>query len=757
MQANRNSDYGAHLANDKGAGSVTLTDASFDRNGDTGLVILTTGAITWENGSANENGGFGADLSNSDGIGKAVSITNVTASWNNSTGLYILSNGVVTVTDSQADTNSLNYYDIQDADYWIDNLSNDQVWFYDGTSGEKVTIQVDSLRVTPKITVTFSGNEVTLTSDVPGEWYFTPVDTGTYQILVEAADNWNGYEYEIKLYEGDTEPTWGDPFENPANGIYVDNRGGIGGVTISNAYSRWNSNNSGTDVVIHSQGAVTLKNMDLNDSGEGGLWVDNTKDGAGASSVTLTNVNFNVNDGDAAYILTEGAVTVNSSNSGSNMGGGFYVDNTHESAISPITFTNVSVDGYFGRDLGFTYPGIYLRSNGAVTFTNVNSSQFGGNGIDIDADGAVKFTEVGADSNLGYGARVITLSTFTIVGSPTGFSWFNNNLLDGLDVDAVGAISITKVYAGNNGFDRDTGDYAESAIGIRLISSNMFGTAPISLTNVTSNHNTADGLRIETLGAVTINTLTMNDNINYGISIDQSNALDSSKAITLNLVTVNNNGFDSSYTNGWDGLYVLAKGSITVNTLIALNNAATGAVLINDDGTGAVTMLNTLGNKYNVVVGNGRGYNGDQSHTGLFIRSKGAVTINQLETIFNTGDGLDVYNENATLKPAVKLTNVISRGNLVGMFVRSTGVVTIDKSWATDNGQDGISVHTNNHVNILNTASLMNNWTGIWVESDSGKWKLTLTGSAWFGNLRNDPDPADRNLLLWGDWDPIVY
>jgi hypothetical protein len=764
VQATRNSDWGARLANEIGTGSVTLTDAYFDENIEnrlSGLKVTSAGAITWKNGTANNNGDYGAYLDNSYGLGKSVSVTNVTTSWNIKTGLYVLSKGVVTITDSQADTNSVRYDSISYGDWWSDNLSDGQLWNFSGSNGDKVTIEVNSLRFNPRVYVTDSaGTEIIRGEGVDGslELNLTLTADDDYQIVVEAANNWNGYKYDIKFYSDVVgEPTIINHMSS-ANGIYVDNRSGTGGVTITNTGGRWNSNNSGTDVVIHSQGAVTLKNMDLNDSGEGGLWVDNTKVGAGASSVTLTNVNFNVNDGDAAYILTEGAVTVNSSNSGSNMGGGFYVDNTHESTVSPITFSNVSVDGYFGRHLGFTDPGIFLRSNGAVTFTNVNSSQFGGNGIDIDANGAVKFTEVGADSNLGYGARVITLSTFTIVGSPTGFSWFNNNLLDGLDVDAVGAISITKVYTGNNGFDWETGDYAESANGIRLISSNTLGTAPISLTNVTSNHNTADGLRILTLGAVTFNTLTMNDNIKFGIYLDQTGALDSTKAITLNLVTVNNNGFDSGYTNGWDGLYVLANGSITVNTLIALNNAGTGAALINDYGTGSVTMLNTLGNKYNVVVGNGRGYNGDQKHTGMLISSKGAVTINQLETIYNTGDGLVVYNDTtATIKPAVKLTNVISRFNLVGVYVYSTGVVTIDKSWATNNGEDGISVHTNNHVNILNTASLMNNWTGIWVESDSGKWKLTLTGSAWFGNLRNDPDPDDRNLLRWGDWDPIVY
>ena len=66
--------------------------------------------------------------------------------------------------------------------------------------------------------------------------------------------------------------------ESDANGIFVDNSTGLNaGVTIlNNGDSRWNSNNSGTDVVILSSGAVALTKVDMTDSGLGGLYVDNT-------------------------------------------------------------------------------------------------------------------------------------------------------------------------------------------------------------------------------------------------------------------------------------------------------------------------------------------------------------------------------------------------------------------------------------------------------------------------------------------------
>ena len=43
------------------------------------------------------------------------------------------------------------------------------------------------------------------------EWYFIPVeDDLIYEILVDAADSWNGNGYEIRLYEGE-HPRIGEP------------------------------------------------------------------------------------------------------------------------------------------------------------------------------------------------------------------------------------------------------------------------------------------------------------------------------------------------------------------------------------------------------------------------------------------------------------------------------------------------------------------------------------------------------------------
>ena len=166
-----------------------------------------------------------------------MSVTNVTASWNIKTGLYVLSKGVVTITDTQADTNSVRYDSIDYGDWWSDNLSDGQLWNFSGLTGDKVTIEVNSLRFNPRVYVTYSeGTEIIRGEGVDGslELNFTLAADGEYQIVLEAVNNWNGYEYDIKFYTDIVGEPTSINHVSSANGIYVDNRGGTGGVTITN-------------------------------------------------------------------------------------------------------------------------------------------------------------------------------------------------------------------------------------------------------------------------------------------------------------------------------------------------------------------------------------------------------------------------------------------------------------------------------------------------------------------------------------------
>jgi hypothetical protein len=813
LQASGNNGYGGLLDNcaydfllDKclGSGSVTLTDTYFDRNANDGLDVKSAGVLSWKNGSASNNGGFGAYLDNYAGIGKAVTVSNVNnASWNFKTGLRIISRGVVTITDTQADTNSMNKHAIADGEWWKDNLSDGQVWFYEGTKDVKATILVDSSRFMYRITVKDSnGDDVSLSSDVAGEWYFTPVDNLIYEILVEEVDNWNGNGYEIRLYEGDTPPDWGTitPSDDPANGIFVDNSKGTNtGVTISNASNRWNSNNSGTDVEVYSSGLITLKGMELNDSGAGGLIAINSGATVGTPGVTLTNVNFYVDDGGVesileggspvdelvtAYIATKGPVTVKTSNLNSNFGYGYYVDNySFGSALSPITFTDVSVDGGWGQSLGFENPGITLLSRGAVTLTNVSSDNNFGDGINIHTQGAVIFKGAWANNNWGevgsgkgYGAYVVTsMGTFTLNAPSSGINGFSENDLDGLYVEAGGRIILTRIFANGNGWQDEYGVIQTEGNGITLDSTNDLGTAPITLTEVTTNGNTQYGLDLYTKSAVTVSNLQSNDNIEYGVFIDQSDATDSLKPIILNKITASNNGMD--------GIHVDSMGSIMTNGIRAYSNEHSGMVLDNayTNSAGTITILNSLGR--NMIYVNGQsctsgGCTPNTDAAGVKLLSNGAVTVVQLESGYNYGQGLWVDNSGsaAQIKPAVTLNSILTRGNFYngsgvevdnrenwghGMVVKSSGVITINNSWSVSNQGDGLRITSNANVFINNSTFIGNNNAGIWTADSTGTPTLKLTGTTWFGNLRHfspipglDVPTGDRNLWLGTGWAP---
>jgi putative surface-exposed virulence protein len=738
-----NSDTGADLENTFGTGGITINNGYFDGN-TTGLYVDTTGAVIWKNGSASGNANYGASIGNDYPLiaAKPVTITNVIADNNSETGLTIISKGAVLLTNVEACNNSANYYYLNYGDDWTDNLTDDQNWIFDGSDGDSITVNVNSYKFTPAIWITDGdGNyvtdsyvegadgEVTLTLDLTAN--------GTYYIHVSAlqwngveyVQAWNGNSYEISLVEGTGTVVY--TYSSAASGVYVDNRDGTNAaVTFTNTGHPWNSNNSGTDVEIRSKGVVTVTNMDLNDSGENGLFINNSSSTT-TPGVNLTNVNFYNNDITAAHVITKGAVTVkdNYVSSNNSAGYGYYIDNSLGTTPTAITFTNVEVNSN-GED------GIYLRSNGLVTLANVSSNYNGGSGIDIATDGAVIFTGVWARVNNEFGAYVVNPVSFTLNKPTSGFNSFSGNVLTGLYIETNGKVTITNTYAQNNGWwdydsDTDTWYTITDAVGIDINVTNPLGTSPVVITNAFIDKNTLTGLYINTSGAVTVNKLTSNNNFNDGLFIDQISAPTSLFPILLSNIDVEGN---------WqNGLSVEAKGNVTLSKFVASSNSENGVYINNTYGTGSVTILNPVGgNPFNWAMFN--------AGRGVDIRSNGAVTVTGAEFLANGQSGLWVDNSGSPTSTLVTLTGITSRGNGgEGILVFSDGIVTINNAWAVSNHGDGILVFTTKNVFINNSSAINNDWAGMWIDlTPSGN--LTLTGCSWFGNLRN---PLSNSVNLY--------
>ncbi|NTW08114.1 MAG: hypothetical protein HGA28_00920 [Anaerolineaceae bacterium] len=682
FQASDNGLDGIYIHALAGTGAVTLTGTANYRenlvdNGSQGLVINAKGNITISKIDASRNESNGATLVNHDGIGN-VTLTDAYFDRNGENGLHLSTKGTASWKNGSAS----------------DNFSSGASIFNQGI-GKAVTIT----------NVNYSGNGLT-------GIYVISKGAVTMSDVESSNNSANGYEAEYGEWWKDNlsvDQVWTfDGLAGEDITVEVTSSHFLPVVSISNP----SGSQIGTCSDDDEDGSLTCSITDLGEDGVYQIMIGSLDD---------------VNSGAYEMKLYEGTVPSTWTNMES-LANGIHVDN-HEGtgAVSISNKANRVVENNAAT-------GVLLISHGAITLTNVISDENGNAGIDIDTSGAVKFTQVSAYSNIGSGASVITPGTFTILASTTDSSWFTRNSSTGLYVKAGGAISISKVVAGENG-----------GYGIDLWSTNASGTAPITLSNVTSHGNSGIGLNILTKGAVTGTTLTVNFNDEYGMYLDQTEALDSSKAIILNLVSASNNYYD--------GVYVNAMGSITTNTIWAmwngLSGSGTGVGLVNrnPNSTGSVTMLNSLGYKTNFMIRN--------ADSGVYISSFGTVNISQLESIWNSGDGLDIVNANTTLKPAVTLNNVITRNNHIGIDLESSGVVTINTSWSTNNSEDGIRLLVSNNVNILNTASTMNRFSGIWANNNGiGTLTLKLTGSAWFGNNRADLGYA--NLARTGNW-TIVY
>ena len=310
-------------------------------------------------------------------------------------------------------------------------------------------------------------------------------------------------------------------------------------------------------------------------------------------------------------------------------------------------------------------------------------------------------------------------------------------LLDGTVFTNLGALTIQGGWDGNTG-------------GTNIIGTSTFDGVSMAITNwggqVTINDlifNTPDeGLAIDTSGAVSLNNVNVNNSVySDGITIEAdgdvnlSNVESSSNAfngvtitsggsVSVENSTFENNSFSgaeidsggttnvqnstfSSNTNG-GGLYIESVDSITLNSVTASNNGFTGALLISD-------------NDVNVFNSTFNGNNGTSFSTGLEIDSLGTVTLSSVTASNNPGEGIAIY-----AGSNVYLTNVTSTNNgWDGTYVAGDCItVYVDGGSYTDNGfgqSDGFGMYMETgEVSLSGSPLFSNNYSGnLFVDPDA--------------------------------------
>ncbi len=550
---------------------MAITNSSFDSNsGNEALLIDSGGSVTLNGVSAsNNNAGDGANIFtvkgvtvrnsvftyNHDGIISnligdglvilpgskgAILIENSDFSNNQETGLLVNVDGSVTLKNLQISYNQYN-------GAWIDNCGSYAPCSF---SASPVTLNNVSITGSRRPLFVFSNGNINLTGVTT--WYAS-----------------TDHNAELRN-EYATAPR-----------------------TVSVTNSDFSYGNGGSGLYIISRGAVSLNKVTSTSSTNGnGVFIDNR---SGTAGVTLTNTlgnsKMDSNYFDGLFILSDGAISVTGVDAANN--GGHNINLDTSSGSGSVSLASTISNGSQTTD------GIQIISGGAITLKNVESSS----------------------NNFGRGA----LLDNSLAASPSGVtvnsSTFSYNFGAGLEVSTRGSVVINGITANSNA---NTSDGA-------LITTTA-GSGNVSVTNGVFNINTQNGLKIDTLGTITLSKITANYNALAGVD------LLGNKPITIT-------GMDVSY-NVIQGLKVVSNGAVKITDLTAKQmSGGTNAVYI--ETAGGVTLaatgsfINSISNNYN---------------NGLTILSGGAISLKNLTADWNA-NGYGANLDNSSSSASVTIIN----------------------------------------------------------------------------------------------------
>lgn len=514
LNASYNGEHGVFVYNAYLTKSITLKGAStFNGNGNvtgTGLILVSYGAIITNGITASNNIEAGAILDNCVfGNCDAPTAQPITMNGNNSFdfngiegGLAVTSRGAITINNLTAT------YNLGDGAY-VDNL-----W----------TNAVGALTIKGFVNASYnSGNGLDI---------FSNGAITLANITANFNDDGTGQGY----------------------GASIDNYGYLAPANVTITGTNSFNLNGDTGLYIQSMGAVTLYNLTANYNGDAGgdhgVHIINDLGGLLVRPVTILGTNmFNGNVGSGLEIQSLGAIKVNNVMASYNSNGyGASLVNGLASFSQPVTITGYGI--FTGNSSG----GLYVDTNGNATFANINANENSGGGAYIVA------------------INNLTLTTFANVIF-TGVNTFNNNTGgDGLNVNTDGAITISNITANANQYYGAYLDNLGNANGIKAITlsgTNMF------------NSNEEEGLYIQASGNVTLTRITANNNNDTVVGAPQSAGVYVYSSLGNILLTCgsmyNNEGYGYDLNVAGIGKTITLKGVFTFGN--PLGNDAPAAII----------------------------------------------------------------------------------------------------------------------------------------------------------------------------------
>jgi putative surface-exposed virulence protein len=727
LTASGNGSYGAFVNNSYGtfAPDVLLTGAStFNDNGNTGLYVDSYGVITAANLMANRNGGttfgFGAFLTNQDATSaKSISLTGSNAFQGNWSGnLYLQSEGAISASN---------------------------VTSIGSGAGIGATLYNSTAPTPQKVTLTGTS---TFDDNYNHGLEIESLGAISASNLRASGNGTGGYGHGVFLHNYNSDAA--QPVTLTGNGLF--------------------SENNYHGLIVQSKGAITAANLTAQGNGGTGAYLNNSSWLAPDDSpqkITLTGANLLSGNYDTNLLVESmGAISVSSlTASGSTHGYGASLRNSLGDPSVPqnLTLSGTStIDDNYGT-------GLLIYSLGAVTLGSISASSNGiasgsGDGISVDNGngmlprgitlsgtyqihgnedtglllrslGAIKVNNVTSSGN---GHRGLYLFN-GIAGAAggialTGSTTLEDNARDGLYAYSYGAITAANLTATDNG---DTTGY-----GAMLINSAGAGTVKLTGTNVFSG-NYSGGLYIESLGAISLSSLTASSNT-HGKGVEASNSYNPPIATSPGITLSGTNVFND---NNNEGLYLSTYGAITASNVTASRNgvlSGSGASLSNSSSVAYQPVKLTGTNTYN-----------DNYYAGLLVYSRGAISISSLTTLRNTtGMGASLRNNYGDATGGVTLsgTNRLEDNGQNGLYLWSFGPVTINSLTANGNGLggsgSGASI-TNDSAATPQPVKLTG--TNTFNDNDSQGLAVGSWGAITVNNLSASRNAGGEGASLWND------
>jgi len=425
-----------------------------------------------------------------------------------------------------------------------------------------------------------------------------------------------------------------------------------------------------------------------------------------------------------------------------------------KSTVSGFTLSGFDIDGYV----------TFYDNRGALLLQDLYVHD--DDGIHVYAhNGAIKLNQVRAEYNGGYGALLSNVAS-GFAGVEVKNSSFNHNTImggyyAGLSIYSNGPVTLDGVSASNNNGDGvDIFDAKSLMVSNSVFSNNYtnpdagawgYGmyivlgdtNAPITLGNVLVNHNENDGIYMQTMGKITLKAVVASQNGKDGAHLD--NCVDSGGvcgSTYFNTVSVTASYFENN--TGGDGLEIKSKGAVTLTSVHAYNNSGDGVNINNCmydsgvcQGTGGVVITSILSQGIGGV--NYFGWNDDY---GLYVYTKGAISLNNFTAEYNIFDGVYLDNNQlaATAGVTVKSTlsgwvNSTENNGGDGLDVISYGYILVDKVIARSNGEAGLELDNDfadvvKNMMVSNSLADFNHLHGIHAESN-GTVSIINSGASY--------------------------